>query len=58
MKLQPRADFQNTFDFAYFGRVVPTDGNNITVSRFGQLSIGSGAGNQPRVVALVMKLQF
>jgi hypothetical protein len=54
-RLQVRADFQNAFDYAYFGRLV-TRPNNVQDSRFGQLD--PAQDNQPRVVVLVMKLLF
>jgi hypothetical protein len=52
-KVQLRADFQNAFDYPYFGRLVAT---SVTDSRFGQLN--PAQDNQPRVVVFVMKLLF
>ncbi len=53
LKLQIRADFQNAFDYAYFGRIVSS---NVQDSRFGQLN--PAQDNQPRIVVAVMKLMF
>ena len=53
LKLQLRADFQNVFDQAYFGRLVAT---SVQDSRFGQLN--PEQDNQPRVVVLVLKVLF
>lgn len=55
VKLQLRADFQNAFDYAYFGRLISRP-NNVQDPRFGQLD--PAQGNQPRVVVLVMKVLF
>ncbi|MBK5293230.1 MAG: hypothetical protein JJE04_16345, partial [Acidobacteriia bacterium] len=54
-RIQIRADFQNAFDYAYFGRLVARP-NNVQDARFGQLD--PAQDNQPRVVVLVMKLMF
>lgn len=53
VNLQIRADFQNAFDYAYFGRIVSS---SVQDSRFGQLN--PAQDNQPRIVVLVMKLKF
>ncbi|MBK7926368.1 MAG: TonB-dependent receptor [Bryobacterales bacterium] len=53
LKVQFRADFQNAFDYAYFGRIVSA---NVTDSRFGQLN--PEQDNSPRVIALVLKVLF
>jgi hypothetical protein len=53
LKAQFRADFQNAFDYAYFGRIVSA---NVTDSRFGQLN--PEQDNSPRVIALVLKILF
>jgi hypothetical protein len=50
-----RADFQNAFDYAHFGRLI-TRLNNVQDTRFGQLD--PAQGNQPRIVVLVMKIVF
>lgn len=53
LRVQLRADFQNAFDYAYFGRVLTS---NVTDSRFGQLN--PEQDNSPRVIALVLKVLF
>ena len=53
LKLQLRADFQNVFDQAYFGRLVAT---SVQDSRFGQLN--PEQDNQPRIAVLVLKVLF
>lgn len=55
LKLQLRADFQNAFDYAYFGRLVSRP-NNVQDSRFGQLD--PAQDNQPRIAVLVLKILF
>jgi hypothetical protein len=54
-RIQVRGDFQNAFDFAYFGRLISRP-NNVQDARFGQLD--PAQGNQPRVVVLVLKVIF
>ena len=53
LRWQIRADFQNAFDYAYFGQQAA---NNVTDPRFGQLN--PAQNNQPRIVVAVMKLLF
>jgi hypothetical protein len=53
VRWQLRADFQNAFDYAYFGQQVTT---NVTDPRFGQLN--PAQNNQPRIIVAVMKLMF
>lgn len=53
VRWQIRADFQNAFNYAYFGRQIS---NNVTDPRFGQLN--SAQNNQTRQVVLVMKILF
>jgi hypothetical protein len=55
VRTQIRADFQNAFDYAHFGRLV-TRPNNVQDTRFGQLD--PAQGNQPRIVVLVAKIIF
>lgn len=55
LKVQFRADFQNAFDYAYFGRLIARP-NNVQDPRFGQLD--PAQDNQPRVVVLVLKVLF
>jgi hypothetical protein len=55
LRVQVRADFQNAFDYAYFGRLISRP-NNVQDPRFGQLD--PAQDNQPRVVVLVMKILF
>jgi len=55
LKAQLRADFQNAFDYAYFGRMISRP-NNVQDSRFGQLD--PAQDNQPRIVVLVLKILF
>lgn len=55
LKAQLRADFQNAFDYAYFGRLISRP-NNVQDSRFGQLD--PAQDNQPRIVVLVLKVIF
>ncbi len=55
VRTQIRADFQNAFDYAHFGRFA-TRPNNVQDTRFGQLD--PAQGNQPRIVVLVMKIVF
>jgi hypothetical protein len=52
-RIQFRADFQNAFDYPYFGRLVATA---VQDTRFGQLN--PAQDNQPRVVVLVLKVLF
>jgi hypothetical protein len=52
-RLQIRADFQNAFDYAYFGQLAST---NVTDPRFGQLN--PAQNNQPRIIVAVLKLLF
>ncbi|MBI3682487.1 MAG: TonB-dependent receptor [Acidobacteria bacterium] len=54
-RFQFRADFQNAFDYAYFGRLISRP-NNVQDARFGQLD--PAQDNQPRVVVLVAKILF
>ncbi len=51
--VQIRADFQNAFDYAYFGSQLS---NNVTDPRFGQLN--PAQGNNTRQIVLVMKVVF
>lgn len=53
VRLQIRADFQNAFNFPFFGRL---QSNNVTDSRFGQLR--ADITNEPRRVVGVMKITF
>jgi len=53
VRWQVRADFQNAFDYAYFGQQLA---NNVTDSRFGQLN--PAQNNQPRIIVAVMKVMF
>jgi len=53
VRIQVRADFQNAFNYTYFGRLIAT---SVTDSRFGQLN--PAQDNQPRTVVLVMKVLF
>ena len=53
LRWQLRADFQNAFDYAYFGQQLA---NNVTDPRFGQLN--PSQNNQPRTIVAVMKLFF
>jgi hypothetical protein len=53
VRWQIRADFQNAFDYAYFGQQLS---NNVTDPRFGQLN--PAQNNQTRQVVLVMKVLF
>jgi hypothetical protein len=53
VRWQLRADFQNAFDYAYFGQQVTT---NVADPRFGQLN--PAQNNQPRTIVAVMKLLF
>lgn len=55
VRTQIRADFQNAFDYAHFGRLI-TRPNNVQDTRFGQLD--PAQGNQPRIVVLVAKIIF
>jgi len=55
LKAQLRADFQNAFDYAYFGRLIARP-NNVQDTRFGQLD--PAQDNQPRIVVLVLKILF
>jgi len=55
LRVQVRADFQNAFDAAYFGRMISRP-NNVQDPRFGQLD--PAQDNQPRVVVLVLKVMF
>lgn len=53
VRWQLRADFQNAFNYAYFGQ---QQSNNVTDPRFGQLN--PAQNNQPRIIVAVMKLFF
>lgn len=53
LRWQLRADFQNAFDYAYFGAQAS---NSVTDPRFGQLN--PAQNNQPRIIVAVMKLMF
>ncbi len=53
LRLQFRTDFQNAFDYAYFGQQLS---NNVADPRFGQLN--PAQNNQTRQIVLVMKLMF
>ena len=53
VRWQIRADFQNAFDYAYFGAQAS---NNVTDPRFGQLN--PAQNNQPRIIVAVMKIMF
>ncbi|MBL8179416.1 MAG: TonB-dependent receptor, partial [Bryobacterales bacterium] len=55
LKVQLRADFQNAFDYAYFGRLIARP-NNVQDTRFGQLD--PAQDNQPRIVVMVLKILF
>jgi hypothetical protein len=55
VRFQLRADFQNAFDYAHFGRLASRP-NNVQDTRFGQLD--PAQRNQPRVVVLVAKILF
>jgi len=53
LRWQIRADFQNAFDYAYFGQQVS---NNVADPRFGQLN--PAQNNATRQTVLVMKILF
>lgn len=53
LRWQIRGDFQNAFNFPFFGRL---QSNDVANSQFGQLR--ADIGNQPRQIAIVMKVTF
>jgi hypothetical protein len=53
VRWQIRSDFQNAFNFPFFGSL---QSNDVTNSQFGQLR--ADITNQPRQIAIVMKITF